>query len=206
MLSSHYYQTRTEKNKTVWLIPNHCLPDHGAGCQLYLFGFRVKQPSRAPLLCPVEWSSTLCRYLFFFFFFLYHLHTVQLVAAKLICPLVYSQKKRTDKTKLWQECCRVVWCQCLRWVGNTRVHIWHDLFDFTKWKGHFTGIFLGPFQWDTDALSVKLSAVALTQVKNITSNTVSSAPQLRRLSFNKSSSHGVCLTYFFVWFGKLVLL
>lgn len=44
--------------------------------------------------------------------------------------------------------------------GNTRVHIWHDLFESTKWKGHFTGIFLGPFQWDKGSISVKLPAVA----------------------------------------------
>lgn len=49
MLSACYYQTRTEKNKTIWLILNDCLPDHGAGCQLYFFSSRVKQPAWAPV-------------------------------------------------------------------------------------------------------------------------------------------------------------
>lgn len=71
MLSACYYQTRTEKNKTVWLILNVCLPDRGAGCQLlfssffsFPFSYRVRRPVWAPV--SLKWGITLWMYWFFF--------------------------------------------------------------------------------------------------------------------------------------------
>lgn len=107
VLSACYYQTHTEKNKTIWLILNLCLPDHGAGCQLtFFFFFLLWLQSEAACvgtceLCPVEWSSTIC------WVNLYRLHTTCSLCAvtgnSVSCSVVWSlARKRTDKTKLWQ--------------------------------------------------------------------------------------------------------
>lgn len=67
-------------------------------------------------------------------------------------------KKETDKTNLWQECCGAVRCQCLRWV-ETPVYTFDMIcLNSLNERGHFTGIFLGPFQGDKCSGSVKFSS------------------------------------------------
>lgn len=129
----------TEKNKTLWLIPNHCLPDNSTGCQVHVFNSRVKQPAWVPLLCLAKWGSPLRRR----YLFLSITSTRCAVTGRythwMICPLVCGQKKNWQNKNSGKKRGRVVRCQRLRWVETPRVHIWHDLFEFSKWKEHIMG-------------------------------------------------------------------
>lgn len=58
-----YYQPRSGKNKTLWLILNDCLPDRRWMSALFF----SLQSVGTWQLCPAEWCTTLC---------LYHLHSV----------------------------------------------------------------------------------------------------------------------------------
>lgn len=83
----------TQKNKTLWLIPNDCLPDNSTGCQVHVFNSSVKQPAWVPLLCLAKWGSPLRRR----YLFLYITYTRCAVTGRythwMICPLVCGQKK-----------------------------------------------------------------------------------------------------------------
>lgn len=167
-LSACYYQTHTPKNKTMWLILNDCLPDHAAGS----VSSRVERPAWAPFLSPAEWASTLCCC---WCLFVHHFHLLSSYRTRwMIRPLVRSQEENWQNRPLAGAAGLMPVSEV---GGNTRVHIWHDLFESTEWKGHFTGIFLGPFQWDKGSVSVKLPAVApavsLMEAGNITYNVVS---------------------------------
>lgn len=154
----------------MWLILNDCLPDHAAGS----VSSRVKQPAWAPFLCPAEWGSTLL--LLLLVSLCISLPLSSYWTHWMICPLVHSQGENWQNRTL-AGALRGCVMPVSEVGGNTRVHIWHDLFEFTEWKGHFTGIFLGPFQWDKGSVSVKLPAVApavpLTEAGNIIYNIVS---------------------------------
>lgn len=111
-------QTRSEKNKTIWLILNDCLPDRGAGCQLCFFSSRVKQPAWAPV-GSVLLNETLLSAGIFFYLSLTPLHCLcsNWTLHSLNDPSsALKPEKRADKTKLWRECCGVGWCQSLRRV------------------------------------------------------------------------------------------
>lgn len=159
MLSSRSYQTRMKNilthPKLLFIWPWWWTST------LYVLDSSVKQPARAPFLCPVEWHYSLLVSLYWTL----HPHWM-------ICTLVCSQKKDwQNKTLAWvlQGCVM----PAPEVGGNTRVHIWHDWSEFAKWKGHFKGIFLGPFQCDKGSVSVKLPVLMLLKTENITYNMVS---------------------------------
>lgn len=99
VLSACYYQTHTEKNKTIWLILNLCLPDHGTGCQLRFFFLFLDSRVKQPVWAPVNWIFSI------YWVNLHWLHTTCTHCAvtrhSLLCSVVWSlARKRTDKTKL----------------------------------------------------------------------------------------------------------
>lgn len=149
---SCYYQTHNLKNKTFWLILNDCLPDNGTGCQLHIFNSSVKQPAWAPLLRKAEWSSSIYWYLLYITSIYSQLLDTTITEWSLSWMIWSSASKRTDKTKLWQECCGALSCQCLRRWKQPCTHlawfVWnHDM------KGALYGVFQFPFQRDKGSVS-----------------------------------------------------
>lgn len=120
VLSDCYYQTHNEKNKTMWLILNDCLPDHSTGCQLYFFDSRVRHPAWAPVGSVLLDEALLSAGIFLYITYTGHcLLDTTLTEWSVLWSIA---RKRIDKTKHWQEYCSVVWCQCLRWV-ETPTHL-----------------------------------------------------------------------------------
>lgn len=144
-----YYQTRTQKNTTFWLILNDCLPVRAVGCLLSIFWLERKAGVGASSSAMLN-ETPLCWCLSE-----YHLRSLGsywMVDSLnheyvMICALVRRQKKELAKQNSGRAGAPLGCVVLVSEVGgNTRVHIWHDLFDFTKWKGHFMGIFLSRFQ------------------------------------------------------------
>lgn len=120
-------KTRTEKNKTIWLILNDCLPDYGAGCQLYFFQQSKLQPVWATLFPLSFWMR------------LYSLLVSGHYTLNDLSSGLWPEKK-TDKTKHWQECCRVVGCQCVRWM-ETPMYTFDMICDWLNERGTLRGFF-----------------------------------------------------------------
>lgn len=147
-----------QKNKTLWLILNDCLPDNSTGCQVHVFNSSVKQPAWASVLCLVEWGSTLCRQ----YLFLYIAYTQCAVAGRythwMICPLVCGQKKNWQNKNSGRSASGL--CDASVWGGwkHPCTHLTWSVW-ILKMKGAHYGIFQCPFHCDRGLLLVKLPAV-----------------------------------------------
>lgn len=113
-----YYQTRTQKNTTFWLILNDCLPVRAWMPTLYFLTGEEGRCGRL-FLCHAEWNSSLL-----VSFWISLTLSGQLLDGRLteswvrndLCPGSLPEK-RTGKTKLWQSRSAAGLCGVSVWGG-----------------------------------------------------------------------------------------
>lgn len=147
VLPSRYYQTRTTKNKNIVTHPKRLfLPDIKTGAQLHVFTSSAKQ-------LPV-----------------YRLHSRwnyrTLRSLNNLSSGLQPEKKLT-KQNPGMSAAEPEHSQGLRWAQSPRGLVWHNLFEFAKWKGP---LFQSPFQRDKGSARINspaaVSDFSISECKN----------------------------------------